>query len=168
MSGGLHRARQAQVPVACRRQHATARRSHDQALLQQEWLDHVFDRVPLFGEGGCERIEAGGPTGIEFGETTQVAAVHGVEAALVHLQAAESRVGRRRVDRIGAVHRREIANPAQQADGDPRRAARASGDFERSVVAERKPENRRSAADDQPEVFGVVELQSERDAEALA
>ena len=38
------------------RDHATARGAHEEAPLDHEWLEHVFDRAAFFGQGRGERF----------------------------------------------------------------------------------------------------------------
>ena len=42
-------------------EHAAAAGAEDQALLDQEGLDHVFQRVARLGQGGGQGFDADGP-----------------------------------------------------------------------------------------------------------
>ena len=84
--------------IGKRRQDATARRAHDEALLQEVWLDHVFDRIALLGERRGDGVDAGGTARVELGETSKVTAIHGVEPAVIHIEAAKRAIGGSGVD----------------------------------------------------------------------
>ena len=63
----------------------------------------------------------------------------------------------------------EVAHAAQQAAGDARRAARAPGDLVRAVVASwPTPSTRAPRLDDQLQFFDRVEIEPDRNAEAVA
>ena len=62
----------------------------------------------------------------------------------------------------------EVAHAAQQAAGDARGAAAAAGDFVRAVVGDRGIEQLGGAADDLLELGDGVEIEPDRDAEAVA
>ena len=121
------------MPPARLPQHAAAAGAQDQALLDQERLDHVLQRVARLGQRGGQRLDADRAAGVVLGDAAEVAAVHRVQPEPVHLQAGQRRVGDRAVDRVGAVHGGEVAHAAQQAAGDARRAAGAAGDLGRAL-----------------------------------
>jgi hypothetical protein len=54
-----------------------------------------------------------------------------------------------------AVGGGEVADPAQQAAGDPRRAAGAGGDLGRAVVVQRQAHLAGRAAQHLPQLLGV-------------
>ncbi len=62
----------------------------------------------------------------------------------------------------------EIAHPAEQAAGDARGTAAALGDFLRAVVGDRGIEQTRGAADDLFELGDRIEIEADRDSEAVA
>ena len=62
----------------------------------------------------------------------------------------------------------KVAHPAQQAPGDAGGAARALGDFVGAFRRHAEPEHPRAPAHDEFEFVDVVELQPDRDAEAVA
>jgi hypothetical protein len=65
-------------------------------------------------------------------------------------------------------HGSEVAHPAEEAPGDAGRAAGAAGDLQRAVVGQIEVELAGAAADDRVQLVHVVELQPQRDAEAVA
>ena len=70
---------------------------------------------------------------------------------------------------LGAVDGREIAHAAQQAAGDARRAARAAGDLHaRRPWLHRRAEHAGAARHDQFEFVVGVEVEPDRNAEAVA
>ena len=83
---------------------------------------------------------------------------------------------RRRSDRVGelagdgldALHDGEVAHPAQQAPGDARRAAGAAGDLVGALLAHAEAEHPGAAPHDQLQLVDGVELEPDRDAEAVA
>ena len=125
LRSGAGRRRQAEMAPARLAQHAAAAGAQDQALLDQEGLDHVFQRVARLGERGGQGLHPDRAAAVVLGDAAQVAAVHGVQAELVHLQPGQRGVGDGAVDRIVAVDGGEVAHPAQQPPGDARRAAAA-------------------------------------------
>ena len=62
----------------------------------------------------------------------------------------------------------EVAHPAEQAAGDARGAARAAGDFVGAVLGDRGVEQAGGAAHDLLELGDGVEIEADRDAEAVA
>ena len=78
------------------------------------------------------------------------------------------RSARSRVTVWTPVHDGEVAHPAQQAAGDARRAAGAAGDLVGALLAHADAEHPGAAAHDQLELLDGVELEPDRDAEAVA
>ena len=102
-----------------------------------------------------------------LGDAAEIAAVHGVEALGIDLQPGEGGIDHGAVGEF-AGDQGEVANAAQQAAGDSRRAAGAFGDFQRALIGEREAEFHRAAADDAEEFLRCVEDEAERDAETVA
>ncbi len=110
-------------------QHPPAAGAQNQPLLDQIRLDHVFDGVPRFGQGGRQRLNADRAAGVVFGDSPQIAAVHRVQAEPVDFQPCERRIRFVTIHRVGAGDGGEIPHPAQQAPGDARGAAGAPRDL---------------------------------------
>ena len=89
-----------------RRQQPAARRALDEALLDQERLDDLLDRVARLGERRGDGLDADRTAAEAFGDELEIAAVERVEAERVDLEPAERLVGLVRVDRVDAVDRR--------------------------------------------------------------
>ncbi len=126
------------MPPARLAQHAAAAGAQHQALLDQERLDHVFQRVARLGQRGGQGLHADRPAGMVLGDAPQVAPVHRVQPEPVDLQPGSAASAMARS--IGAVagHRGEVAHPAQQPAGDARRAARAAGDLGGALGGQRR------------------------------
>ncbi len=114
---------QPKMGIAATVEAAPACGAGDEAELNEVRLDHVLDRVARLAEAGGQRFDADRPAAVKVGDHRQVAAVHRVESERVDLQPRQRAVGDLGVDRVGAEGMREIPHPAQQAAGDPRRAA---------------------------------------------
>ena len=149
-------------------QHAAAAGAQDEAFLDQEGLDHVFEGVAGLGQGGGQGFDADGAAVVVLGNAAEVAAVHGVEPEGIDLEPGQRRVGDQAVDGAVPGHGGEVAHAAQQAAGDAGGAAGAAGDLYGAFVGEGEAEFFRAAGDDAAEFFGGVEDQAERDAEAVA
>src|ERR1700722_1303896 len=121
------------MPPAWFAQHSAAAGPEHQAFLNQERLDHILQSIPGLRESCGERLYTHRTAGVMLGDATEVTAVHGVEAECIHLKAIERYVSSGAVDLGGAVHGGKVTHAAQQSAGDPRRAARAAGNFRRTI-----------------------------------
>ena len=146
---------------------AAARRAGDIAFLHQIGLDHVFDGVARFGERGGERVGADGAAGIGFDEGMEVAPVERVETVAVDLEAFQRAISGGLVDRL-ALGVRKVPHPAQQAQRDARRAAGARRNLDGAFLRDRSTELAGSGHDDTGEFFGLVEIETDRNAEPVA
>src|SRR5688572_33342769 len=95
----------------------------DEAELNEEGLDDIFDRVAGLAEAGRERFHPDRATAVKIGDHGQVAPVHGVEAEAIDLQTVERAVGDHRVNRVAARCVGEIADPTEKPAGNTRGAA---------------------------------------------
>ena len=143
-------------------------RAGDEAKLNEVGLDHILERVARLAEARGERLDPDRAAAVEVGDHHQVAPVHRVEAETVDLQPVERAVGDLRVDRVGARGMGEVAHPAKQAAGDARRAAAAAGDFMLALGGGRGGEQAGGAADDLLQLLDRVEVEADRNAEAVA
>ena len=109
------------------REHAPARRAPDQPLLDQEGLDHLLDRVALLGKRRRQSVDPDRTAAIACRDAVEITPVHQVETETVDLELGEPAVGLDRIDLAGPGDGSEIAQAAQEATGDPRRAARPGG-----------------------------------------
>ena len=159
---------EAEVGPAAAVEAAAARGAGDQAELDEIGLDDVLDRVARFAEARGEGFDPDRAAVVEVGDHREVAAVHRVEPEAVDLEPAQGAVGGGGVDAVVARGMGEIAHAAEQAAGDARRAAAAAGDFVRAVLGERGIEQPGGAADDLLELGDGVEIEPDRDAEAVA
>ena len=66
--------------------------THEEALLDQVGLDHVFDGTPLLAYGRCQAVHPHRAT-VEFADhRLQQASVHHVEAGVVHVEHGKGRI----------------------------------------------------------------------------
>ena len=131
-------------------------------------LDHVLDRVARLGKAGGEGFDPDRAAAVEVGDHQQIAPVHRVEPEAVDFEPVQRAVGRFRVDHVVARRMGEVAHPAKQSAGDARGAARAAGDFVRAVFGDVGAEQARGAADDLLQFGDAVEIEADRDSEAVA
>ena len=111
------------------RRDAPARCPVDEPLLQQVRLVDVFHRVRLFADRARDRLEADGATSELRADRSQNLAIHRVEAECIHLESNERLVGEGRCDDAVPLHLGEVADAAQQAVCDARRAPAAARDL---------------------------------------
>src|SRR5581483_12469821 len=64
---------------------APSRRALEEALLDQERLDHILERVARFAERGSEALDACGSAVVALDQRLQELAIHQVESVLVDL-----------------------------------------------------------------------------------
>jgi hypothetical protein len=74
------------------RRHPTARRAHDETLLDQERLDHVLDRAALLAERRREALDADRAAVELLDDRQQQLAVHDVETERVDVEHVERRL----------------------------------------------------------------------------
>src|SRR5688572_33341672 len=86
---GAARRRQAEMGPAAAVEAASASSTGDKAQLDEEGLDHLLDRVARLAEAGGERLDPDRAAFVDVGDHVEVAAVHRVEAELVHLHPGE-------------------------------------------------------------------------------
>ena len=79
--------------VGPQRQHAPARRAADEALLQQEGLDDLLQRVARLGQGGRQRLDADRAAVVVPGDAGEIAVVERIEALAVDLELLQRAVG---------------------------------------------------------------------------
>ena len=91
-----------------------------------------------------------------------------VQAQLVHGQQIQPLAGDGARDVAVGLDQRVVAHALEHAVGDAGRAARATGDLQRAVGVDADLEDVRRALHDVRQLLGRVQLQPERDAEAVA
>ena len=79
-----------------------ARRALDEPALQQIRLDHVLESASLFGQRRRQGLDAHRPASVVLDDARQIAAIEGIEAHAVHLEAPQRGVGRGAVDGLRA------------------------------------------------------------------
>ncbi len=75
------------------RGHAAARRAHDESLLDEERLDHVFERAALFADGGGDALDADRAAVELLDDREQELAIERVEALRIDFEHVERGVG---------------------------------------------------------------------------
>jgi hypothetical protein len=160
----------AEVLARQARRDASPRRAGQEALVDQERLDDVFERALVLADGGGERLEPDRAAVELLEQGAQQGEIEAVEAGGVDLEALERETGPRAVDQRArsAVDLGEVAHPAQQAVRDPRRSARARCEHAAGIRAERDAEHPRRALKDPLEVRRRVVLQARDPPEAIA
>ncbi len=166
MRGGRPWLVESQIFPTRRGQHAAARGALQQALLDEIGLDHLLDAVALLGERRGQGVDPDRSATVVVGDASQVAPVHRIQPAAVHVETAQGGVGVLGVD-AAAAEGGEIAHPAQQPAGHPRGAARAPRDLGGGAVAEIDVQHACAAVQDPHQVVGLVEVEAHGDAEAL-
>src|SRR5262245_37127802 len=159
---------EAEVAEGVRGQQPAARRALDEALLDHERLDDLLDRVARLRERRSDGLDPDRAAAVVLGDHRDVAPVHGVEASAIDLERMQRLVGGAPVDRVHAVDECEIAHPPQQPAGDARRAAGAARDLVGAVGRHADAENARAAIDDLFELRLGIEVEPDRNAEAVA
>ena len=78
--------------------HAAPGGALDEALLHQERLDDVLDRVARLGDGVGQGLDPGGAAGVVLDQGAEIAAVEAVETLRIDVEAGERRGGGLAVD----------------------------------------------------------------------
>src|SRR5690606_7868564 len=109
---------------------AAARGADEVALLQEVGLVDLLEGVLFLADAGGEGLEADGSAVEAVDDHREQAAVHGVEAGFVHLQAGEGAGGAFAIDAVAAGLLHEVAHAAEETVGDARGTAGAAGDLD--------------------------------------
>ena len=144
--------REPQVPVRPRGGDAPPRGPLQQPLLEEVRLVDVLDRVGRLPHAVGEGPEAHRPALEGLGEPAEDLAVELLQAERVHLQQLQRLLGDGAVHAGDAPHLGDVADPAQQAVGDPRRPPRALGQDGGAVVVDVDVEQAGGPADDRREL----------------
>src|SRR5690606_15637134 len=164
----LERRADAEVVVGAGRGDAPARRPGHEAFLDQVRLVDLLDRAGVLAHGHGDGRDADGAALELLHQREQDAAVHLVEAGLVHVERVQGVVGEGARDAAVALDLGEVARAAEEAVGDARRAAAAPGDLVRAVLLDLDADDARRAEDDLLKELGGVVVVAEVDPEAGA
>ena len=160
------------APTCSRPSSVTTRprgRALQEAELEQIGLVDVLDRLGLLAERDGERREPDRAAAeLHRRPRASSVAVEPLEPGLVDLEQLERLVGDRDRDHARVAHLGDVADAAQDAVRDPRRAARAPGDLVGGVGLDLDAEDPRAAPDDRAELLGRVVVEPEREPEAVA
>ncbi len=153
-------------------QQPTARGTLQEAFLDQERLDDVFDGIARLRQRGRQGVDTHRSSAIILADGLEIAVVHGVQPGAVHFQRQERPVGGLAVDGLGAVDQREVAHTAQQPARDPRRAAGTTRDLVGAVRTHADAEHTRAGLLTNPlrDRFGIpvrLNFYSEKELEEI-
>src|SRR5690606_7627203 len=90
------------------RQHAPARRTLNEALLQQVRLDDLLDGIARLAERGSDGLDPYRTATIEVGNGGEIPPVELVQAAGIDIKAQQRLVGNGTGDFLGDVDQREV------------------------------------------------------------
>ena len=101
---------QAEMLIGGARRDAAARSAHDEALLDQERLDHVLDRAALLAERRREALDADRAAVELLDDRQQELAIHDVEAERIDVEHVERRLRHVVGDAPAGLHFRIVAH----------------------------------------------------------
>src|SRR5512139_3715040 len=142
-------------------------RPGDEAKLNEIGFDDLFQRVAGFAQSRCKRLDPDRSPAIEVRDHGQVAPVHRVEAEPIDFQPGQGPVGDCGVDRIRAGGMGKVADAAKQPARDARRAAASAGDLVLAFASGWGAEQSGSPADDLFKFVDRVEVEPDRNTEAI-
>ena len=160
--------RQAEVFVGQTGCDAAPRGAVEEAVLDEERLVNLFERVLFFCEGRCEGVNANRATVVLLDDGEEQATVKFIEAVSVNFEHFEGVLRGFAIDDAGAAHLGVVADATQEAIGDARGAAGAHCNFGGAGLIDGYVEDVGGAFDDVAKVFVGVELEAEEDSEARA
>src|SRR5213080_975203 len=131
-------------------QQTAARRPLHEALLEQVWLDNLFDDVSFIAERRRDCLDPDRTTRVVFGNAAQVAPIHAVETPRIDIEPQQRRVGSRRVDAHQTGNGGKVADAAQQTYRDARGASRPARYLSGAVGEQLDTEHPCRSADDRP------------------
>ena len=155
------------MPVSTLGQNSSARRSLDQALLDQIGLVDALDRVGLLVDRVRQGREPDGAAGELLRNGLQDDSIVAVQACLVDIQQAQSLRRDLGADRSGSLDLREVADAAQDAICDPRSPSRARGDGLGTAVVDLDSEDPGGPVDNRRQVGLLVVLETVRNTEPV-
>jgi len=158
----------AEMKIGGARRHAAARGAHEEALLDQEWLDDILESAALLAHRGGQALDAHRPA-VEFlDDGRQQLTVERVESLRIHFEQIERGARHRFIDAAVAFDFGVVAHATKQPVGDTRRAARAGRNTCRAFGVDRHAEDSGRTRHDLLELRHGVELEALHDAEAIA
>ena len=121
----------------------------------------------MLGQHRRQRFNADRPAAVILGKAAEIAPVHGVKPAGIHLEPRQRVIGHIRGDTVMTADGGDIADAAQQSTGDPRRTTRAAGDFRRAIICQIHAKPQGLVGEDHRQFVTVVELQPHLNSEAV-
>src|SRR5581483_6988265 len=144
------------------------RRPLQEAELEQIRLVDIFDRLCLLAEGDRERRQPDRAAAELLDHGAQELTVEALETGTVHLEQCERLLGDRGRDGAFVTDLGDVAHAPQDPVRDARRAARACGDELGRIAVDLDAEDVRRAADDRRQLLGLVQVEPEREPEAIS
>ena len=143
-------------------QRAASGRTHQQALAESKYGSITSSMVSRCSDNAAAKVSTPDrAAAVIVGNAAQVSTVHGVKAALIHIQAIERSIGGFRIHTEAAVDGSKIAHAPQQSSGNPWRAACAFGDFHaRRQISRAKPNRPAPAADDMLQIIDAIKIRA--------
>src|SRR5437870_1539602 len=141
-------------------------RALEESGLEEIRLIPVFERSPVLADRGDDRVDAHRPAAELLDDGREEPPVELVEPVLVDLQPGQRFARRRKVDPALARDFGEVAQPSEQPIGDARRAPAPAADLPCRLRRDRDAEDPGRPFDDLREGVHVVEVETQRDAEA--
>src|SRR5438552_434913 len=161
----LTRRRITEMPISKRRCDAATRGSLQKAMLNQEWLVHLFDRRRILADCRTDVVQPNG-TALKFlDDRLEDYRIHVIEPELVDVDHSQELRRNAFGDDAIRLHLRIIANATQQAVGNAWRAARATGDLVRAAILDLDVQDHRRPRHDLLEVINRIVVQSFDDPE---
>ena len=139
-----------------------------QTLLDEERLVDVLDRLGLLTDRDGQRRQPDRTAAELLAQGAEDRPVDLVQTTVVDAEHGQALARRRGVDRAVTAHLGEVADPAQQAVGDARRATRPAGDLPGPVGVDLHVEDAGRPGHDRLELGRVVVVEPGDEAEAVA
>src|ERR1700720_4347656 len=165
---GAGRDRQAEVLVGGCGGEAAAQRSSQQSTTDEEGLHDVLDRVRVLLDAHRDRLDTDGVAAERSAEHAEHATVELVEPYRIDAEDVQRGGGDVDIDAPVGAHLRVVTGAAEQPVDDARGPARTPGNHRRTFGVEIDAEQTRGTIGDGDEVIGLVEVEPERDPEAIA
>src|SRR5438874_3974548 len=150
------------------RGHPSPMGAHQQTLLDEEGLVHVFDGLLRLADGDRQRLETHWAAAEALTERAEHRTVDLVEPELVDAEDRQTVVGRGPIDHAAAAYLGKVTGTAQQPIGNAGCAPCAAGDLAGTVVVDLDAEDAGGARNDRLEVGRRVVLEPGDEPEAVA
>ncbi len=150
------------------RGHASPRRAHQIASLNEKGLYDIFDRVTLLAYGRGQAVDPDGTTLEGVGHRPQQATVETIQATIIDIEHLQGLFGDHLGQQAIPTYLREVAGTLQKSIGNARRAARARGQGPHPGILGMHPKKTRGARHETRQIFHLVKLEPFNNPEAIA